>query len=266
MAIDVYSEISSPVISPRISFSLDLKESDFIPVNVQTNPLILNPTIDFDFCIAPHFPHQISSADELFANGKLLPVQIKKTDQTLQSEPKSSPEIVENVTENTKKKRLIEFLSTGFDADEEEHKISSSSTTATTTTTTTTTTTKPFWQFRRSASLNCDTGGSGTRGLLRSLEFFSRSNSTGSVRKPIQKQNSSKESSNSGPNPLFYYSPSSSKRPAILKKNGSRSCNSNGIRVAPVLNIPTAYIAKGTVNLFGIGSFFSSKKSRKKNK
>ncbi|XP_073279509.1 uncharacterized protein [Primulina huaijiensis] len=262
MAIDVYSEISCPVISPRISFSLDLKESDLIPVNVQTNRLILNPTIDFDFCIAPHFPHQISSADELFANGKILPVQIKKMDQTLQFEAKSTPKppkIVENVTENTKKKRLIEFLSTGFDADEEEHKISSTASAATTTT-------KPFWKFRRSASLNCDTGGSGTKGLLRSLEFFTRSNSTGSVRKPIHKQNSSKESSNTCSNSMFYYSPSSSKRPAILKKSGSRSCNSNGIRVAPVLNIPTAYIAKGTVNLFGISSLFSSKKSRKKNK
>lgn len=262
MAIDVFSEISSPVISPRISFSLDLKESDFIPVNVQTNPLILNPTVDFDFGIAPYFSHQISSADELFANGKLLPVQIKKMDRTLQSQPKptpTAPEEVENVTESIKKKRLIEFLSTGFDADEEDHKISSSTTAAATTT-------KPFWQFRRSTSLNCETGGSGTRGLLRSLEFFKRSNSTGSVRKPIQKQNSSKESSHSGLNPLFYYSPSSSKKPAILKKNGSRSCHSNGIRVAPVLNIPTAYIAKGTANLFGIGSLFSSKKSRKKNK
>ncbi|KZV34156.1 hypothetical protein F511_30053 [Dorcoceras hygrometricum] len=256
MAIDVYSEISSPVISPRISFSLDLKESDFIPVNVQTNQLNLNPTIDFDCRKAPHVSHQISSADELFANGKILPVQIKRMDQTLQSEPKSTPkapEIVENATDNTKKKRLIEYLSTSFDPDEEE-------------TTTTITTTKPFWQFKRSASLNCDTGGRGTRGLLRSLDFFTRSNSTGSVRKQVPKQNSSKESSNPDSTPLFHHSPSSSKRPAILKKSGTRSCNNNGIRVAPVLNIPTAYISKGTASLFGIGSLFSSKKSRKKKK
>ncbi|KAI3453043.1 hypothetical protein Pfo_009706 [Paulownia fortunei] len=272
MAVDVCSEFSSPVVSPRISFSHDLKELDFVPVEshpARSDALLLNPTIDFDFCIGQGFSQEISSADELFANGKILPVEIKKITPPQgihqsdpisgHSKPESTHKNVEFANENTQKKRLIEFLSSSFDADEEEEKPS----------------TKPFWQFRRSSSVNCDNGRG--NGLLRSLQFLTRSNSTGSVPNPkpsaypkgMQKQHSLKEASINRPNssvPSFNqycpYNNPTSKKPS-LRKSTSRSYG-NGVRISPVLNIPPTYIAKGTVSLFGIGSFFCSKKSKKK--
>ncbi|KAH6805370.1 hypothetical protein C2S51_030201 [Perilla frutescens var. frutescens] len=246
MAVDVCSEISSPVVSPRISFSHDLKELDFVPVESH-NHLHLNPTIDFDFCITHNL--QISSADELFANGKILPVQIKKTTTTT-TPPKQSPNI--NNDKNFKKKRLIEFLSTTADDDEEEEEEGQKPTA------------KPFWQFRRSSSVSC---GRPNGGLLRSLQFLTRSNSTGSVPSPkpagfakvMQKQNSLKEAAINRQNSCQYYHYN---KPCLGK---SRSYG-NGVRISPVLNFPPTYIARGTVSLFGIGSFFCSKKSKKKRK
>lgn len=233
MAVDVCSE----VVSPRISFSHDLKELDFVPIETHTHHLHLNPTIDFDFCVAQNL--HLSSADELFADGKILPVQIKTTH--------TPPDTT------FKKKRLIEFLSTAADDDEEEEEKPVA---------------KPFWQFRRSSSVNCDHGGRGNGGLLRSLQFLTRSNSTGSVPNPkpsgmskvMQKQNSLKEAPiNRRMNQYYHYN-----KPC-LRKSSSRS-NGNGVRISPVLNIPPTYIARGSVSLFGIGSFFSSKKSKKKRK
>ncbi|KAG8382878.1 hypothetical protein BUALT_Bualt05G0125100 [Buddleja alternifolia] len=220
MAVDVCSEISSP----RISFSHDLKELDFVPI--ENHKLHLNPTIDFDFFVSQNFPQQISSADELFADGKILPVEIKKIippKQTHKSEPQ--------------KKRLIEFLSTENDEFENPSP-------------------KPFWQFRRSSSVNCENARSNNGGLLRSLHFLTRSNSTGSAPNPkpspkvLQKQNSLKEasirresSSGSSLNQYYPYNNNLAKKP-ILKKSTSRSYG-NGVRINPVLNIPPTYIAKG---------------------
>lgn len=228
MAVDVCSE----VVSPRISFSHDLKELDFVPIETHTtHHLHLNPSIDFHFCIAQNL--HLSSADELFADGKILPVQIKTT-------PTTPPDT------GSKKKRLIEFLSTTADDDEEEGEEEKPIA-------------KPFWQFRRSSSVNC---GRANGGLLRSLQFLTRSNSTGSVPNPkapgmskvMQKQNSLKEAPiNRRMNQYYHYN-----KPCLGK---SRS-NGNGVRISPVLNIPPTY----TVSLFGIGSFFSSKKSKKKRK
>lgn len=248
MAVDVCSEISSP----RISFSHDLKELDFVPVespHSRSDALLLNPSIDFDICIDRSFSQEISSADELFANGRILPVEIKKIN------PPKETKTNEFGHENTKKKRLIEFLSTSF---EEEEKP----------------TTKTFWQFRRSSSVNID-GKSTPNGLIgRSLQFLTRSNSTGSVPNPkpsgvskvMQKQHSLKESSINRRNSSAQYYPynnsNNSKRPFLRKSNST----SYGNGINPVLNIAPTYIAKGTVSLFGIGSFFCSKKSKKKRK
>ncbi|XP_057810663.1 uncharacterized protein LOC131025078 [Salvia miltiorrhiza] len=244
MAVDVCSEISSPVVSPRISFSHDLNELDFVPIESH-NHLHLNPTIDFDFYnIGQNL--QISSADELFANGKILPVQIKTT-----SPPKQIDRNLNKTDNNSKKKRLIEFLSATVDDDDEEEEGKPIA--------------RSFWQFRRSSSVNCDRGG-----LLRSLQFLSRSNSTGSVPNPkpsglakvMRKQNSLREapinrrnSAAAGLNQYYHYNKPS------LGKSSSRSYG-NGVRISPVLNIAPNY----TVSLFGIGSLFCSKKSKKKRK
>lgn len=132
MAVDVCSEVSSPVVSPRISFSHDLRETDAIPrerYHHRSDALLLE-SIDFNFSISQSFSQGLlSSADELFANGKII----------------------------------------------------------------------PFWQFRRSSSLNLNSSRSST--LIRSLHFLSRSNSTGSAPNPtasglpkvLKKQHSQKD-------------------------------------------------------------------------
>ncbi|KAL8515363.1 hypothetical protein ACS0TY_014173 [Phlomoides rotata] len=140
MVVDVCSEISSP----RISFSHDLKELDFVPVeshHSRSDALLLNPSIDFDFCIDRS---EISSADKLFCNGRILPVEIKKINPPKQihhTEPRKNNEFGDG---NTKKKQLIEFLSTSFDEEELEKPIA-----------------KTFWQFRRSSSVNSEGGDGG---------------------------------------------------------------------------------------------------------
>ncbi|KAJ8548289.1 hypothetical protein K7X08_030758 [Anisodus acutangulus] len=267
MAVDVCFEIASLNVSPRISFSHD----DVIPIECQhyrSDAFLLESTIDFDFCVTDIA--LISSADELFSNGKILPVEVKKSTpfkETNQSDPKSLQKQPEkSVLENgyhTKNKSLKEFLSTDLDDDEEETcKLPQA---------------KPFWQFRRSSSLNYPN--SQNNGFL---QFLSRSNSTGSA--PIQKnpkmyhkQNSQKEHikilkkssslSSSSCSSLNHIHPlhSSSKRSQShpLKKSYSRSY-SNGVHVSPVLNIPHGYITKGTVCLFGLGSLFCNGKSKKK--
>ncbi|KAL0296712.1 UNVERIFIED_CONTAM: hypothetical protein Sradi_6723300 [Sesamum radiatum] len=242
MAVDVCSDISSPVVSPRISFSHDLKEFDIVPV--ESHHSSTDAFIDFDFCIDHGLSREISSADELFADGKILPGEIKKTTppkQTHQPDPISTPsearKPAEFTNDSTKKKRLIEFLSSSFDdADQEQEKPSA----------------KPFWQFRRSSSVNCDNGRG--NGLLRTLQFLSRSNSTGSVPNPkpsgfpkaMQKQHSLKEASTNRSNPtvpsFYQYCPYNTAKPS-LRKSGSRSYG-NGVRISPVLNIPPTYIAK----------------------
>lgn len=68
--------------SPRISFSHDLYLSDVMPIQQQLSlPLDssgLSSSIDFNFCISENFHQEPSSADELFVDGKLLPIKIKE--------------------------------------------------------------------------------------------------------------------------------------------------------------------------------------------
>ncbi|KAL3336758.1 hypothetical protein AABB24_029432 [Solanum stoloniferum] len=283
MAVDVCCEIASLVVSPRISFSHD----DGIPLechqqqhHYRSDAFLLESSstidFDFDFCVSEKQLF-ISSADELFSNGKILPFEIKNStpltqiNQSLQKQPKSlqlqkQPQkpLLENGKENTKKKSLKEFLSADLDDDEEQEteKLPQP---------------KPFWQFRRSSSLNYQNS--------HILQFLTRSNSTGSA--PIQKnpkiyqkqssqreqitvlrKSSSLSSSSSSSSSSFstnfssfnqshpLHSSSSKKSQSHpLKKSYSRSYG-NGVHVSPVLNIPQA--------LFGLGSLFCNGKSKKK--
>ena len=268
MAIEVRSEISSTGISPRISFSHDLKNTDgAVPVE---NLCVLDSSNDFVFCINNGIiAEQLSSADELFSNGKIVPMEIKRVSNT-PDEPHQPSEPPQSRTQRsstgfTEKKRLKEFLSAeSDDAENEEEKPSS----------------KYFWQFKRSSSLNFDT----TRGnsLIRSLQFLSRSNSTGSAPNPkqtelprehqkqrrLQKQSSvssrrSLSSSSSSSSSSTYYFYSSSQKPSLKKNCGS---SGNGVRISPVLNLPQAYIPKATARFFGFGSLFCNGKSKRKKK
>ncbi|GKU90303.1 hypothetical protein SLEP1_g4309 [Rubroshorea leprosula] len=242
------------VCSPRISFSHDLNKTEETHHQQRLDSSLLDSASDFNFCIADGFAQELSSADELFLNGKILPIQIKKPSPTTKKTHHSNPVITPSPPlkiirqDSTEKKRLKEFLSMSLDADDKPPPPSIS-----------------FWQFKRSSSLNCDS--SRSKGLIRSL--LSRSNSTGSAPNPkrttilketqkqtLQKQPSlSRKSSVSSSSSYYVYSSSTQKPPS---KYG------NGVRVSPVLNLPHPFISNANVSFFGFGSIFCSGKVKKK--
>ncbi|CAN0876202.1 hypothetical protein LINGRAHAP2_LOCUS11170 [Linum grandiflorum] len=285
MAVDVCAEIPSPGISPRISFSHDLNTNNNQTAEISEEPRLDSCLLDsdFDFFIAggTNFQQQLSSADELFSNGTILPVQIHKQkhshyysptgNKAIPLPPPPPPPPDEEPKKNVPK-LLKEFLSMSLDGDED----SQSQTPATVS--------KSVWpQFKRSNSLNSIRSRGGD--LIRSLHFLSRSHSTGSA--PISSRNQPVSSSKDKPHlrkqrsvpcsnrksPLIMqtspniggafhfhpYSSSSSSSPRQqkwnqphLRKCGSYGNNNGGVRISPVLNIPSpTFISRGTVNLFG---------------
>ncbi|XP_057809064.1 uncharacterized protein LOC131023853 [Salvia miltiorrhiza] len=226
MAIEVFPDSPSAAgISPRISFSHDLSQSDVVPIEQYIRSGASSSSIDFDFCVfRESFDQESSSADELFFDGKILPIQIKKRlappplpPSPLPPPPPPPPKSAES---------------------EEKH--------------------KSFWRFKRSSSLNC---GSGYGRTLCPLPLLSRSNSTGSTasgkRSSIstsQKQNLLKSNSSQKPQAQSGYS---SKPP--LKKSGQFS-HAGGIKFSPVLNVPPANLF-GLGSIFSGGG---KERSRKK--
>ncbi|KAJ6983871.1 LOW QUALITY PROTEIN: hypothetical protein NC653_026631 [Populus alba x Populus x berolinensis] len=227
MAIDVCSEISSAGISPRISFSHDLNQT----TDAVSSKIITIAGLDSSLIV---------SADELFSNGKILPVEIKKHSISSKAAVFDLSTSASDQSGTTEKKQLKEFLSESLDADEKPAS-------------------KSF--LARSSSLNCDSTRS--KGLIRSLHFLSRSNSTGSkssktsnviqeTQKPkLQKQASVPSRKPSVPSSAAFYSYNPQQKPPLLRKCGSHG---NGFRISPVLNIPPPYISRGAVNPFGLGS------------
>ncbi|CAH9114791.1 unnamed protein product [Cuscuta europaea] len=262
MAVDVCSDDASS--SPRISFSHDLRQSDTVPsefhLRCLPDPLLFEPTIDFDFCTS--FIPEISPADELFADGKILPVQIKKPAAPFADSKSRQPKIA-NTDDN--KKMLKEFLSANPEPELEPGTLASPA--------------KHFWQFGRSSSLNCDTRRGNS--LVRSLQFLSRSNSTGSAPNgklsapPPQAEAARKQRSRPEPflsrsvsSVLFnthrhnHLMPSKKTMNSPLKKSCSFRSSGYGVRVIPVLNISPTYNTKHT--FFGLGSLFCNGKSKRK--
>lgn len=239
MAVDV----SEPFISPRISFSYDLnnQSSDTIAASTTTTTAATAITNTFEFCITLNLLQQITSADELFYDGVLLPTQIKKPENFL---PKPKTPLPENKAMHVHRKRLKELLS---DNDDEQHKQEKSSSTS-------------FWKFARSTSLNSENG-RGPKRLFRSLSLkrLLQSNSTDSALNP--RENDA---------PVGIGKLNSGKEPAMVRIHhscqGDNSCrrsatkkNSGDVnKVNPILNIPPAY----NMNLFGSGSLFCKPKSK----
>lgn len=273
MAIDVCSEISSPVFSPRISFSHDLNHKNPVPIEAahRLDSSLLDSNSDFNFCIVnDSLTLELSSADELFSNGRILPSQIKNnlivSEETHQQH--SQPDPVHHSTTagipthtERKKMRLKELLSTSFDGEEEDDDQHQKPTT-----------TKSFWQFRRSSSLNFDT--SRGKSLIKSLQFLSRSNSTGSApnakqtttaipkemsKRPSNLQRQQSVSSRRSSSCSSNYYGTTTQKTSPLRRNGSYG---NGVRISPVLNLPPPY--KVTISFFGFGSLFCSGKKKKK--
>lgn len=264
MAIDLYSENSSPlgIMSPRISFSHDISPSDInFPVEQSLLRSISSSSPEFDFCTHHSFSQHSVSAEDIFLDGKLLPTDNPNPN------PKPKPQQLPapmppsfNHSHHTVLKPEIKSLESQrsnetpgcFDHQSEDQKKKS----------------KSFWQFKRSSSLN--SGNSYARSLC-PIPLLSRSNSAGSATSS-KRSSSSKESHNqlnkqhAQKSPLVssstkhsQLSSSSSHQKPPLKKNGyggstshgSSSSHGNGVRINPVLNVPSA-------NLFGLGSIFSS--------
>ncbi|KGN45940.2 hypothetical protein Csa_005269 [Cucumis sativus] len=273
MAIDVCSEISTVGISPRISFSHDLNQTDLLPSsNCDRDRDRLDLSLlesDFDFCIGNLLLQDLSSADELFSNGKILPKSIQPNRQLLSKPNKSHrliPPIPPDPSRNSvssEKKSLKELLSASFDGDEKPQS-------------------KSFWQFKRSSSLNCES--SKSRGLIRSLHFLSRSNSTGSVLNPKQQSNSkdcqrpnlqkqgssssSRRSSSSSSSSSFsnsYFANTCSQKPSMRKNFGWN--NGNGVgSSSPLLNLPPPFkhniISKGDAYTLVFKKAYEDNKTR----
>ncbi|KAK4426642.1 hypothetical protein Salat_1432900 [Sesamum alatum] len=242
MAIEVFPDSPTVGMSPRISFSHDLSQADVVPVE-QYIRTTSSSAIDFDFCVfRESFDQESSSADELFFDGKILPIEIKKRlpppRRLEEPAPLPPPPPLPSPAPQKPRSSADETKNSNPESEEKQ---------------------KSFWRFKRSASLNC---GSGYGRSLCPLPLLSRSNSTGSTasgkRSSLanQKQNllkySSANSSQKQPPPGY-----SSSRPP-LKKN-SHASYINGVKFNPVLNVPPA-------NLFGLGSIFSGGKDRSKKK
>ncbi|KAK8714645.1 hypothetical protein V6N13_041996 [Hibiscus sabdariffa] len=103
------------------------------------------PDFEFDICC---FEQQYSSADELFANGMILPKVVKKCEVPLVVSLPPRPKF--SKVENSRREMEEKPLS------------------------------KSFWSFKRSSSLNCDK----KKSLICSIQLLYRSNSSSSVPNP----------------------------------------------------------------------------------
>ncbi|KAJ4961425.1 hypothetical protein NE237_021335 [Protea cynaroides] len=271
MAIDLCSasESSGLGMSPRISFSHDLCHSDVVPVEQychRSDASLLDSSFDFDFGISVSFEPEPFSADELFFDGKILPCEIKEKTQTaatakqsdqamhpvppLPPVPPPPPPLAPspkpnrtNTSDDSKKESLKEIMATSTETEER-------------------TPSRSFWLFRRSSSHNWN---GHKPSLICSLALLSRSNSTGSVtnskRQPLLKD--MQKHSHKPPTTPAKSSASSSQKYPLKKNSGTYG---NGVRISPILNVPPPYIAKGTANLFGLGSLCCSGKDKNKKK
>ncbi|GAY43888.1 F1O19.11 protein [Citrus sinensis] len=251
-------ELESSNMSPRISFSHDFCQSDFIPVEQRQQGQHLirsNSTgIDFDFCVRKSFDQESSSADELFSDGKILPTEVKQLQQQKQKQNKKKnvnpaqaalpilPKDQESLDlkPNNINNNKITRDEAGDDDDLEENDQNNNNNKQSS---------KSFWKFKRSSSLNCGSGYG--RSLCPLPPLLSRSNSTGSAsndkRAALSKDGSNKSPSSSSIKSSYL-------KPPLKKNYGSYG---NGVHVNPVLNVPSG-------NLFGLGSIFGKDKNKKK--
>ncbi|XP_073042067.1 uncharacterized protein [Primulina eburnea] len=225
MALEVFPDSPDLVISPRISFSHDLSANNVVPVEryLRSN----NSSIDFDFCVFNEsFDQNSSSADELFSEGKILPIQIKKP------LPPPHPPARTARTPPPVGKHTTLYLETRKPIPESEEKHRSKSS---------------FLGFKCRTSLN---GGSGHNGRgLCPLPFLSRSKSTSSNTN-VERPSNMKQS-------LVRSSSCSQQKLPLKKSNHASYCY--GVKIHPVLNVPPA-------NLFGLGSIFNKSGTNKRNK
>ncbi|XVE64041.1 hypothetical protein DITRI_Ditri07aG0069400 [Diplodiscus trichospermus] len=231
---------------PRESLSHDLGQADNIPIELNESPrdtMLSEPGSDFEFNIcSSNLEQESCSADELFANGVLLPVRFQEKEVVQRCQ---LPAIVSlpprpklPTAEDSKNESIRQIMHVNCDLEEKPESRS-------------------FWGFKRSSSLNCDI----KKSLGCSLPLLSRSNSAGST--PNPKRSSIKSSSSCCSSGNAYRFP---QKPPFKKNHGNSYGNSLGI--SPVLNVPLPppYISKGTAELFGLSSFLRNGKDKKSRK
>ncbi|XP_026404137.1 probable membrane-associated kinase regulator 1 [Papaver somniferum] len=282
--VNLCTESPGFIMSPRISFSHNLYQNDVLQIESphhqqqshqhlrSDDSLLLEP--NFDFCISSDsfIQESSSSADELFSDGKLLPLLLKQKllpspQQNSQSHydpppPATAAATVTTLETDSTNSSLETDSSTEPDCKEEtiteKSSLSSSSTASSNS--------KSFWGFKRSSSC----GNGYKKSLICSLSILPRSNSTGSApnlksketqKQKLQKSKSAYSSSSSGSS-LSNSSSSSCQKPP-LKKNYGGYNSINGGRMNPAHNVPPPYIPG---NLFGLGSLFTSSNGKDKNR
>ncbi|XP_060171206.1 uncharacterized protein LOC132602326 [Lycium barbarum] len=234
MAIGMISEAPSIVTSPRVSFSDDLCNKDANAVIEDFQHQSDHSNSDFDFCINNNTNTETSSADELFLDGLIRPLQLQEKFVTLNQQVPLSKS-TQTLSSPQNKPTPNEILKQNV---------------VTTT--------------RRSSSLHCVNGNK--KSSFWSLPLLSRSNSTGSAPNP---KNSTKEGhkQNAQFKQMKNMNFPSSQKPPLRKNYGHGGLSyGNGVSVNPVLNVPPTFIPKGTANLFGLGSFFANGKEKKSKK
>ncbi|KAK7320041.1 hypothetical protein RJT34_04771 [Clitoria ternatea] len=244
----------SKIVPPRLSFSHDLSEPPMKQDATRKDTLLMESNHDFEFNTSTNLEFESSSADELFSNGVILPIQItqQKRNTTrkhtrhgepsyMRLPPLPCPQSVDKVKKESIRE-VVHHMNAGF-----EPKTQSNS----------------FWGFNRSRSLNCDA----KKSFMCCSPPLSRSNSTGSVPNPKRVSSISRQTS------LANKQPSSSSTMNLYPVQKSPSGKSygglsygNGLRISPVLNVPTPYLSKGSASLFGLGSFLRVGKAKKSNK
>lgn len=250
MATDLCSSEPPPVTSPRISFSHNLSQSDINHQRLLSRPAPSSSSVDFDFCIRQSNVDESSSAEELFSDGVILPIDpnLKHETTTLPPVPSLQPHVDQSHAVKCNQDSNGTVVSNLSESRDQKQKSAKSS----------------FWQVKRSSSLNC---GSGYARTLCPIPLLSRSHSTGSASSPNKSQSSLKElhpnlkqhpqKKNSVP-PSKGHQKIPSKRSGYCGNgNGSFHGNGNRARVNHVLNVSSG-------NLFGLGSIFSGNKEKNK--
>ncbi|KAL3525472.1 hypothetical protein ACH5RR_013844 [Cinchona calisaya] len=267
MAIEICSDNSSVGMSPRISFSHDFSQTEGVPIEQYIRTTSSSSSIDFDFCVfRESLDQESSSADELFSDGKILPIEIKRklgTSPATTSSPPNKSLSAEMIISAQTRQLSMHNQEDNFD----QIKIPKSDRTLTEKRRVVSESdekpnSKSFWRFKRSSSLNC---GSGYARSLCPLPLLNRSNSTGSSPNTKRsslgkdgnlstsnKPNSTKQSQSA----LSLCAGGSYQKPPLKKSYGSYG---SGVKVTPVLNVPSP-------SMFGLGSIFSPGKDKTKKK
>lgn len=242
---------------PRLSFSSELQ---VLPMKQDVpciHTLLHDSNSDFEFSTNTTLEFESSSADELFSNGVILPIQIHNKTITRKFthhvEPSHAkllpPRPCASSVDKVKKETIRELLDVTSNHEKKPHS-------------------KSFWGFNRSKSLNCDT----KKNMVCSLPHLSRSNSTGSVQNPKKvssnKHLSGAKSSSSASSSSYSCSSTLNMYPMQKSLSGKSYGGSypNGLRINPVLNLPNPCASKGSANLFGLGSFLRVGKVKKSKK